>query len=119
MCDDRFSNWLWNQMSIEELNISGLARKLDVSDVTVGYWLRDCRRPDDGNIAKLARFFQIHPAVIYRQLGLIPGQPRDPDLERVSALWNQVPEWKRKDVVQQLVDAARRETERREKETDE
>ena len=97
----QFQAWLKEKMEEQDLNLSELALKLGVSDVTVGYWVRGVRRPDVRSVANLARFFKVSPARIYTDLGLLPTPPRDDVFETLVALWDQIPEWKRRDLLWQ------------------
>ncbi len=99
---NNFPTWLAQQMESHHLNASGLSYQLGVSHVAVGRWLRGERQPDDESVAKLARYFKVSTTEIYRHLGRIPERPRDPYYETLEALWELAPEWKKKDIVNQL-----------------
>jgi transcriptional regulator with XRE-family HTH domain len=96
-----FPVWLKARMDEHNLNASGLARKIGLSHVAIGRWLRAERQPDNASIAKLARLFALSTTEVYTVLGRIPAPRGDPSLEEIIALWDRVPGWKRQDLLDQ------------------
>jgi transcriptional regulator with XRE-family HTH domain len=98
----KFATWLADQMRQRDLNKTGMGHKIGISDVAIGRWLRGEREPDDVSVAKLAEFFLVSRTEIYRLLERLPDPPRDPYFEILEALWDQAPDWKKKDIVRSL-----------------
>ena len=97
-----FQTWLATQMERQGLNNAQLGHKLGVSSVAVFRWLHGERQPDETSVAKLAEFFLVSRAEIYRRLGRLSEPPRDPYFEILESLWDRAPDWKKKDIVTQL-----------------
>jgi transcriptional regulator with XRE-family HTH domain len=98
----KFTTWLAEQMQKRGLNKSRLGRRIGVSDVAIGRWLRGEREPDDASIAKLADYFLVSRSEIYRLLGRLSDLPRDPYFEVLASMWDMAPDWKKKDIVRSL-----------------
>jgi len=94
-----FPVWLQEKIDEQNINASGVARKIEVSYVTVGRWLRGERQPGDSSIAKLAGLFAVSTTEVYAVLGRIPAPEGDPALAELNALWERLPEWKQQDLL--------------------
>jgi transcriptional regulator with XRE-family HTH domain len=70
-------------MREKDLNKSGLALKLGVSDVAIGRWLRREREPNDESISRLADYFNVSPIEIYQMLGRLEEIDLDAPLSRL------------------------------------
>ena len=54
------------------------------------------------SIARLAEFFMVSQAEVYRALGRLSEPPQDPYFEALESLWDRAPDWKKRDIVTQL-----------------
>lgn len=97
-----FQTWLATQMEKRGLNQAGLGHRLGVSGVAVSRWLSGEREPDESSVARLAEFFMVSRAEIYRALGRLSDPPQDPYFEVLESLWDRAPDWKKRDIVTQL-----------------
>lgn len=68
----KFARWLHRQMAREDLNQTGLAVKLGVTQSAVSDWLRSVTEPRRDNIHKLAEILHLGVADIYVALSRIP-----------------------------------------------
>lgn len=64
-----FQDWLTQQMKSYDLNQTGLALKLGVSQSVVSSWLRGLYTPSPENCRKLAQLFHVAPEDIFKLVG--------------------------------------------------
>jgi len=68
----KFARWLLSQMVKQDLNATGLALKIGVSQPTVSDWKRGVTEPKPENIQKLAQVLHLDVADVYIALGRLP-----------------------------------------------
>jgi len=87
-----FSTWLTEKMRERDLNNTGLALKIGVSDVAVGFWLRRKTIPDLESCRKLAEFFNVPTETVLSLAGhLEPVDPNTAEERQVLYLFRQLP----------------------------
>ena len=76
---NRFTRWLTDAMARADLNQTGLAALVGVTQSAVSHWLRGRSEPSDELIPRIARRLAVPVEDVYAALGRIPPQDAGED----------------------------------------
>jgi len=93
MAETRFSAWLSERLSRENLNYTSLAHLVDVSPNTARAWCIGESTPSPEAVLSLAKTLHVDPLVMYRLLDWLPanGELKDDAAERLARKITQLP----------------------------
>lgn len=75
MSNERFAEWLVNQVETRDWSYAELARRAGVSGAMVSLVVNEQKNPGSEFCSGIARALDIPPETVFRKAGLLPSQP--------------------------------------------
>jgi len=102
--DNKFSDWLLDEMLERTWSQSDLARASGLTRQAISYYISGkSKSPDRDALQKIAKAFKIPLEAVFRQAGLLPRETKKSELtETILHELDQLPEREREDMLQYI-----------------